>query len=580
MSKLPVIRLAAALAEAPRRRDAADRLARQLGAEAVLLLVQDDDARVLMPAPGFPSTLPGGQTWARFLATLQAPGVHRADVAYPTTARLVGVVGISGSGAALLLFGDAVSDDVAAALESVLPLIASTIRAEHAAAAARGELRAAQEYAREAETLARALDSARAEVERGLRQLEAQTQALQVAQAGAEEAARAKDDFLAMLGHELRNPLSPIMTALQLLRLKNKTSREYEIIERQVASLMGLVDDLLDVSRITRGKIDLRKRSVECAEVATRAIEMVSPALERKQQRLDLDVPATGLVLHADPARVAQVIANLLNNASKYSDEGSAIALSAAGDGASIAIRVRDEGIGIAPEMLDRVFELFEQQPQALDRSAGGLGLGLAIVRSLVQMHGGRVRATSNGAGQGSEFIIEFPRGDSVGVSPDVDSLTGQGPELPHGSGEHVLIVDDNEDAARLLREALAALGYDARTAADGPDALRVADEFSPIIGVLDIGLPVMDGYELARRLRDRGPIQLVAVTGYGQPSDRERSRAVGFDAHLVKPVALDELAQVLEGFCRSSELEGVAGSADGNPQAPTTPRGTDLETR
>lgn len=562
MTDLTVVRLAAALSDAQRRREAADRLAHELGAEAVLLLVEDEDARVLLPAPGFPPTLPGGETWARFLRTLHAPGVHKAEVAYPTAARLTNAIGVSGSGAALLLVGGSVPDDVAAGLESVLPLVASTVRAEHAAASARGELRAAQDYAREAETLARALDHARADVERGLRQLEAQTRELQAARARAEEATRAKDEFLAMLGHELRNPLSPIMTALQLMRLKNQTSREQEVIERQVANLMRLVDDLLDVSRITRGKIDLRKRAVEFAEVAARAIETASPALERKQQRLDIDVPKTGLVLHADPARVAQVISNLLNNASKYSDEGRVITLSAAREGGSLAIRVRDEGIGIAHEMLDRVFDLFEQQPQALDRSAGGLGLGLAIVRSLVHMHGGQVRATSEGTGRGSEFIVELPLAIGVALSPGIASPLAVGQDLPRGSGEHVLIVDDNDDAARLLREGLAALGYDARTAADGPRALSVADEFSPVIGVLDIGLPVMDGYELARHLQARGGIRLVAVTGYGQPSDHERSRAAGFEAHLVKPIELDELVRVLDRLRRSPRPKSAVGDA------------------
>jgi signal transduction histidine kinase/ActR/RegA family two-component response regulator len=517
---------------------------------------------VLLPAPGFPPTLPGGETWGRFLRTLHTPGVHRAQVAYPTAARLTDAIGISGSGAALLILGGALSDDVIAELESVVPLVASTARAEHAALSARGELRAAQEYAREAETLARALDHARAEVERGLRQLEAQTHALDIARARAEEATRAKDEFLAMLGHELRNPLSPIMTALQLMRLKNQTSREQEVIERQVASLIRLVDDLLDVSRITRGKIDLRKSDVEFAEVAARAIETVSPALERKRQRLDIDVPRTGLVLHADPARVAQIIANLLNNASKYSDDGRVITLSAARERGNVAIRVRDEGIGIAAEMLDRVFELFEQHPQALDRSAGGLGLGLAIVRSLVHMHGGRVRASSEGAGHGSEFIVELPLAAGIVPSRGVASLPALGQDVPRGRGDHVLIVDDNDDAARLLHEALSALGYDVRVAADGPSALRIADEFSPVIGVLDIGLPVMDGYELARHLQSRGGIRLVAVTGYGQPSDHERSRAVGFEAHLVKPIALDELARVLDRLRQSTGLESTATDA------------------
>lgn len=559
MTDATVLRLAAALSDVARGREAAERLAHHIGAEAMLLLVRDEDACVLLPAPGFAPTLPGGETWAHFLGRLQAPGIHRAQVAYPTASRRIDAIGISVSGMALLLLGGTVPDGRVAELESLLPLLAAAVRAEHAAATARGELRAAQEYAREAETLARALDTARADVERGLRQLAAQTQALQDARARAEEATRAKDEFLAMLGHELRNPLAPIMTALQLMRLKNQTSREHEVIERQVANLMRLVDDLLDVSRITRGKIDLQLRPVECAEVAARAIETASPALERKQQRLDIDVPKTGLVLHADAARVAQIIANLLTNASKYSDEGRVITLRAARESGHVAIRVRDEGIGIAPDMLDRVFDLFEQHPQALDRSAGGLGLGLAIVRSLVHLHSGRVRATSEGIGHGSEFIVELPVAVAIAPRAGVVSSPALGPDLPRGEGEHVLIVDDNGDAARLLCEALTALGYQARIAVDGPRALRVAAEFQPAIGVLDIGLPLMDGYELARRLRARDGIRLIAVTGYGQPSDHERSRAVGFDAHLVKPIELGELARLLDRLRQSSGIEHAA---------------------
>ena len=237
----------------------------------------------------------------------------------------------------------------------------------------------------------------------------------------------------------------------------------------------------------------------------------------------------------------------------------SAPPLRAAREGGHVVIRVRDDGIGIAPDMLDRVFDLFEQHPQALDRSAGGLGLGLAIVRSLVHLHSGRVRATSEGIGHGSEFIVELPVAVAIAPRAGVVSSPALGPDLPRGEGEHVLIVDDNGDAARLLCEALTALGYQARIAVDGPRALRVAAEFQPAIGVLDIGLPLMDGYELARRLRARGGIRLVAVTGYGQPSDHERSRAVGFDAHLVKPIELGELARLLDRLRQSTGIERAA---------------------
>ena len=547
MSELTLVTLAAGLSDVARRQEVTEHLAEALGAESFLLLVEDHGAKVLLPAPGLPSTLPGGATWRQFLQALRRDGVHRGRVAFPTSDRVVDATAVAGAGAALVLIGGVLRDEHAAVLTAVLPLIASTVRAEQLAVGARGELRAAQEYARDAETLARALDTARADIERTLHQLAAQTQALDAARAQAEAATRAKDEFLAMLGHELRNPLSPIRTALQLFRLKNETSRELEVIERQVANLVRLVDDLLDVSRITRGKVELRKRHVEIAEVAARAIETASPALERKQQRLVVDVPVSGLAVDADAARVAQVISNLLNNASKYSDDASVVTLSAEASDTDVLVRVRDEGIGIAPDMLERVFELFEQQPQALDRSGGGLGLGLAIVRSLIGMHGGRVWASSEGAGHGSEFFVQLPLAASRVASQGAASEPRAAADaLPRASGERVLIVDDNDDGAELLHEALSALGYDVRTAADGPTALGIAADFKPAVAVLDIGLPVMDGYELARRLKALGDIRLVAVTGYGQRSDKERSRAAGFEAHLVKPVSLDDLAAVL----------------------------------
>ena len=289
------------------------------------------------------------------------------------------------------------------------PLIASTLRAEQDALAARGDQRVALHHAREAAALAAALDAARSELEGALRALEDRSRALDQARERAEAAVRAKDEFLAMLGHELRNPLSPIMTALQLLRLKGQIGREHEIIERQVRNLVRLVDDLLDVSRLTTGKIVLRTELIEVSDVAARAIEMVSPMLERKRQILSVEIPTRGLMVEADPARLAQVFANLLTNAAKYSDDGTRIALHASGDDAHVRIGVTDEGIGISREMLDRVFDLFEQQRQAIDRSQGGLGLGLAIVRSLVTLHGGTVRASSKGEGQGAEFVVELP---------------------------------------------------------------------------------------------------------------------------------------------------------------------------
>ena len=550
MSDLTTLRLAAALAEGAHRSAAAERLARHLGGIALLILIEDPEVDAFVPAPGFSQTLPGGPSWRALLNAPPRSGVHTYHLGYPTADRLVPACVYAEAGLLLILVGEC-DPAAVAAVGTIAPLLAATMSGEHAARVARGELEVARTQARQAEVLAHALDAARAENERTVRELEAQTRELHDAQTRAEAGAHAKDEFLAMLGHELRNPLSPIVTALQLMRLKNQSSREQDIIERQVASLMRLVDDLLDVSRITSGKIELRNTRVELAEVAARAIEMASPSLERKRQRLLLNIPAVGCVVNADSSRLAQVLANLLTNASKYSDAGTEIAFAARRDDGDIRISVRDQGIGIEPEMLGAVFEIFVQNRQSLERSQGGLGLGLAIVRSLVTLHGGTVTADSAGEGLGSEFVVRLPHAPGVAsTTPAAHRLTSIIGLQRSNTTARVLVVDDNDDATMLMSEALDSLGYEVRTAPDGPTALRIAAEFRPQIALLDIGLPVMDGYELARRLRaanGRDTLRLVAVTGYGQEEDARRSMEVGFEAHLVKPIALGQLQHVFE---------------------------------
>ena len=365
----------------------------------------------------------------------------------------------------------------------------------------------------------------------------------------AESASRAKDEFLAMLGHELRNPLSPILTALQLMRLRGSdvVTRERTVIERQVAHLTRLVDDLLDVSRIAQGRIELRMAPVAVADIVRRGIELASPMLEERGHRLTMDVPAEPLVVTGDANRLGQVLANLLTNAAKYTDSGGEITVRARQDGAELVLAVADTGRGITPEALPRIFDLFVQQRQASDRAEGGLGLGLTIVRSLVERHGGRVEARSAGAGQGSEFTVWLPmRGMPSAATPasQPDDAASRA-----GGRQRVLVVDDNEDGAAMLAAVLDTRGYVVRVAHDGPSALDIADSFQPHVALLDIGLPVMDGYELAIRLRQRpglADVTLVAVTGYGQSSDKARTRAAGFDHHLVKPVDLAALDGVL----------------------------------
>ncbi len=375
----------------------------------------------------------------------------------------------------------------------------------------------------------------------------------------AESANRTKDEFLAMLGHELRNPLSPILAALQLMKLSGggALERERTVIERQVGHLTRLVDDLLDVSRIARGKVELKEDLVEIAEVVAKAIEVVAPLLEQRSHTLDHDVPR-GLWVRGDAIRLNQVVSNLLTNAAKYTPPGGRITVRAAEEPGEIVIRVRDTGIGIPPDMLPRVFDLFVQERQAIHRSQGGLGLGLAIVRNLVERHGGTVSVDSDGPGTGSQFTVRLPRA-IVAVEPQAAAgvKPAGAPAIAQGAaGLKILVVDDSVDAAEMLAAALSAMGYTTQVAFDSMAALRIAAEFRPAIAFLDIGLPAMDGYELAARLRDLPElhgIRLFALTGYGQESDRQQARNAGFDHHFVKPIDLEAIEAILSGGTSSS---------------------------
>ncbi|MDC0680798.1 ATP-binding protein [Sorangium atrum] len=395
---------------------------------------------------------------------------------------------------------------------------------------------------------------ARKKLEAAAREREELLRRAEDARRDAERANRAKDEFLAMLGHELRNPLAPIVTALHLMRLRagGHAERERLVIERQIKHLTALVDDLLDVSRITRGKVELKKQRIELAEVVAKAVEQASPLLEQRRHHLTVTVPSSGLAVDGDVTRLAQVVSNLLTNAAKYTESGGEIAVRAERTGGEVVLSVRDDGIGIAPEMLASVFERFVQERQALDRSQGGLGLGLAIVHNLIAMHGGRVCAHSEGRGRGSEFTLRLPAAAPVRsfeAAPARPPAGTQGSPAP-ADRRRILLVDDNLDAVELLAESLGAMGHTTRVAADGPSALRIAEEFAPDVALLDIGLPVMDGYELARRLREQPAgerVRLIAITGYGQEADLRRSKGVGFETHLVKPIQIDRLTSLIE---------------------------------
>jgi PAS domain S-box-containing protein len=360
------------------------------------------------------------------------------------------------------------------------------------------------------------------------------------------EAQRKTDDFLAILGHELRNPLAPIVTATELMALRGRgvMEKERQTIERQAKHMIRLVDDLLDVSRITRGKIELRKELVTLEEIVAKAVETAGPLFEQRSHRLTIDV-APNLMVEVDPPRMVQVVANLLSNAASYTEPGGEVRVNAQSTEERIVLRVVDTGIGISPTMLPVIFDPFVQEKQALNRPRGGLGLGLAIVRSLVELHGGSVSAHSEGLGKGSEFVISLARSCRDPEAPVRSSTPGH--ERPW-SGARILVVDDNEDAANMLADALRDFGHDVRIAHDGPSSLRLVETFTPTMCLIDIGLPVMDGYELARRLRELPSLRnasLVAVTGYGDRWAVERSAEAGFGAHLTKPIELETLKRV-----------------------------------
>jgi two-component system CheB/CheR fusion protein len=369
------------------------------------------------------------------------------------------------------------------------------------------------------------------------------------------EAGRRKDAFLAMLSHELRNPLAPIRTALQILRLRNVADplvrQARDIIDRQVQQMTRLVDDLLDLSRISRGKVSLRKERVPLRTVVDLAVETTRPLIDQRQHRLTVALPAEPLWLDADPVRLEQILTNLLTNAAKYTDPGGRIWLTAeaAPDATqpAVLLRVRDTGIGITPELRPRIFDLYMQADQSLDRSQGGLGIGLTLVRLLVELHGGAIDVHSDGAGRGSEFTLRLPldgRPEKVPAPPPAAAS----PPQPH----RVLVVDDNKDGAESLAMMLQLWGHEATVAHDGPGALQAAEAFRPDVIFLDIGLPGMDGYQVAKRLREQPTLQdtvLVALTGFNQEEDRRRSSEAGFNLHLVKPVDLDALQAIL-GNC------------------------------
>ena len=417
--------------------------------------------------------------------------------------------------------------------------------------------------ARQLEALNRDLRSANVELATANRALQAEIEVRANVEEQLKAADRHKDEFLAMLAHELRNPLAPIRNAVHILRARTSADAEdrwvQDVIDRQLGSLTRLVDDLLDVSRITRGKINISRGAVALGAIVHSAVETVQPLISEKQQRLSLDVPDPEVLIDGDLTRLTQVIGNILSNAAKYTDPRGVIALSGRRDGECVEIRVRDEGTGIAAADLPRIFELFTQGEQNTQRALGGLGIGLALVRRLIELHGGTVVARSEGEGRGSEFIVRLPlRPREPYLVPVHAPAPAVAPahansQLPPGSanrtGRRLLIVDDNQDALDSLAALMEMSGHEVHMATDGESALTVAESCRPEVVLLDLGLPKLDGYEVARRLREvpwGRAAMIIALTGWGQDEDRRRTRECGFDSHMVKPLDLDALIRLL----------------------------------
>ncbi len=383
------------------------------------------------------------------------------------------------------------------------------------------------------------------------RRVEAEAAERRRAEASLSAADRRKDEFLATLAHELRNPLAPISNSLEILRRAkdDKTKlKTVAIIERQLRQMVHLVEDLMDVARITQNKIVLRKRSVLIGEAVQNAIDSVKSSMDEKHQRLEVSFSPAYLRVNGDMTRLTQIFTNILANASKYSDDGGAIRVTTDADNGHVRIAVQDEGIGISAEALPKVFRMFEQDSAVIDRSQGGLGIGLGLVKRLVEMHDGTVTAASAGPGRGSEFVVTLPLIEQEEEAPAA-AAQETAPTVAH---YRILIVDDSVDSALTLGWLLEAQGHEVKSASDGPSAIAAVGSFVPDFILLDIGLPGMNGYEVCKKLRQLPQLKdtaIIAQTGFGQPQDFQRSKETGFDAHLVKPVTIEALEKIFQNL-------------------------------
>ena len=530
---------------------ATSKLALYAGVAQVLIFGRDAEVGIFLPAPGLPQTLRAGRRWQDFLRQCAEAGSAEASLPsaeFDTDSPVWGQCD-SGGKVIVVFIGAEPAAPTRAAIVALLPLIGAKLAGELAEIAAVGLAAAARESHRRANELNTALDVSRRELQSAYQRVEDELVFRREAEAKLRDADRRKDEFLAMLAHELRNPLAPIGMAAKILRVgqvtPDRVKQTCEIIDRQIRHMTKLLDDLLDVSRVTRGLVVLTQGVHDIVAIVRDAVEQARPLIDARCHHLSLTVPAQAAQVRGDGTRLVQIVTNLLNNAAKYTPQGGVIELELKLDAGTVQIVVRDNGTGIDASLLPHIFDLFVQGERSFDRAQGGLGIGLALVKSLVEQHDGSIGVASAGHGAGSEFTIRLPRAQAVTPALEMP---------PHGKTAesralNILIVDDNADAADTLSMYLSTFGHQLHVAYEGHRGLALAAEAAPDVLLLDIGLPDIDGYQLARRLRalpQTAHATLIALTGYGQDSDRERSIAAGFDHHLTKPVDVAALLRLV----------------------------------
>jgi signal transduction histidine kinase/ActR/RegA family two-component response regulator len=534
------------------RQDGLKALAAHVQAKDAYLFGKDQELSIYLPAQGLPQTMRHAACWHALFEQCEAGTCVSARLPSPNNGEeihcsvVVEKLGLS----ILVLLGVELESSIATQLQALLPLVAAKLTVERAAASAAGHAAAAREASSQARSLNAALDTNRRELQKAFGLLEKELAVRREAEQKLRETDRKKDDFLAMLAHELRNPLAPINMAAQLIKLPSSAPRQIEqasqIITRQVAHMTSLLDDLLDVSRVTRGKIVLEKEPVDIKAVIADAIEQSKPIVQLKQHQLDVHLTGQTVYVDGDKTRLVQIIANILINAGKYTPSQGILKLRVDATEEEVLIQISDNGIGIEAELLPHIFELFTQAPRSSDRSQGGLGIGLALVKSLVELHRGSISAHSQGINLGSEFTVRFPR---YKHPLHVSASNVKNQPLVSERALSILVVDDNVDAASMLAAFMESLGHRVLTGHSAKEAMELAASQGFNVLFLDIGLPDMDGYELAQKIRGIKTCEdavLVALTGYGQPQDKELAYEAGFDVHLTKPADFTSLMKIL----------------------------------